>query len=136
MDTHPYGGPGNVIIDNCERCELNWLDYGELAKVQDTTKTQCAPADFEILGETGSENLFNAYGYGSSKWPWCDALKSPWLKTGSILRLAQISSTATDSTIELTLIRTSGVPRLWRIPIAMACWKSLPCRRIRTTSPP
>jgi Zn-finger nucleic acid-binding protein len=33
MDTHPYAGPGNVIIDNCERCEVNWLDYGELRRI-------------------------------------------------------------------------------------------------------
>jgi Zn-finger nucleic acid-binding protein len=33
MDTHPYGGPGNVIIDTCETCEENWLDYGELQRI-------------------------------------------------------------------------------------------------------
>jgi Zn-finger nucleic acid-binding protein len=33
MDTHPYAGPGNVIIDNCPSCELNWLDYGELRRI-------------------------------------------------------------------------------------------------------
>ncbi|HEX4592946.1 MAG TPA: zf-TFIIB domain-containing protein [Bryobacteraceae bacterium] len=33
MDTHPYGGGGNVIIEDCERCELNWLDHGELEQI-------------------------------------------------------------------------------------------------------
>jgi hypothetical protein len=33
MDTHPYCGPGNVIIDTCEPCVVNWLDYGELDRV-------------------------------------------------------------------------------------------------------
>jgi LSD1 subclass zinc finger protein len=33
MDTHPYGGPGNVILDDCENCSLNWLDYGELERI-------------------------------------------------------------------------------------------------------
>jgi Zn-finger nucleic acid-binding protein len=33
MDTHPYYGPGNVIIDDCERCSVNWLDYGELERI-------------------------------------------------------------------------------------------------------
>ena len=33
MDTHAYGGPGNVIIDDCETCSLNWLDYGELQRI-------------------------------------------------------------------------------------------------------
>ncbi len=33
MDTHPYLGPGNIIIDTCEPCVVNWLDYGELDRV-------------------------------------------------------------------------------------------------------
>lgn len=30
MDTHPYGGGGNVVIDSCYRCRLVWLDAAEL----------------------------------------------------------------------------------------------------------
>jgi Zn-finger nucleic acid-binding protein len=33
MDTHLYGGPGNVILDSCEKCAFNWLDHGELARI-------------------------------------------------------------------------------------------------------
>lgn len=33
MDTHYYGGGGNVVIDDCSRCELNWLDSGELLHI-------------------------------------------------------------------------------------------------------
>ncbi|MFN7996176.1 MAG: zf-TFIIB domain-containing protein [Bryobacteraceae bacterium] len=33
MDTHPYAGPGNVIIDSCSPCTLNWLDHGELMRI-------------------------------------------------------------------------------------------------------
>jgi len=33
MDTHFYCGPGNVIIDDCSRCFLNWLDHGELMRI-------------------------------------------------------------------------------------------------------
>jgi len=33
MDTHIYGGPGNIIIDDCSRCCLNWLDHGELMRI-------------------------------------------------------------------------------------------------------
>jgi Zn-finger nucleic acid-binding protein len=33
MDTHLYGGGGNVILDDCENCGLNWLDYGELDRI-------------------------------------------------------------------------------------------------------
>jgi len=30
---HLYGGPGNVFIDSCERCQVNWLDPGELRRI-------------------------------------------------------------------------------------------------------
>jgi Zn-finger nucleic acid-binding protein len=30
MDIHYYAGPGNIVIDDCAPCELNWLDAGEL----------------------------------------------------------------------------------------------------------
>lgn len=33
MDTHPYGGPGNIVIDNCRHCHLVWLDFGELFQI-------------------------------------------------------------------------------------------------------
>ena len=33
MDTHVYGGGGSVIIEDCESCSLNWLDFGELERI-------------------------------------------------------------------------------------------------------
>jgi Zn-finger nucleic acid-binding protein len=33
MSTHPYGGPGNIVVDNCPRCLVIWLDREELSKV-------------------------------------------------------------------------------------------------------
>jgi len=33
MDTHFYEGPGNIIIDDCSPCRVNWLDSGELMRV-------------------------------------------------------------------------------------------------------
>jgi Zn-finger nucleic acid-binding protein len=33
MTTHPYGGPGNLVIDNCPVCHLVWMDYGEIKRV-------------------------------------------------------------------------------------------------------
>jgi len=33
MLSHFYGGPGNLVIDSCERCQLNWLDPGELRRI-------------------------------------------------------------------------------------------------------
>lgn len=35
MSTHPYFGPGSVVIDTCEPCDLVWLDLGELRQIAD-----------------------------------------------------------------------------------------------------
>jgi Zn-finger nucleic acid-binding protein len=35
MDTHPYGGPGNIVIDNCPHCHVIWLDYYEFRRIVD-----------------------------------------------------------------------------------------------------
>ena len=33
MVGHIYAGPGNAVIDSCERCQVNWLDPGELHRI-------------------------------------------------------------------------------------------------------
>jgi Zn-finger nucleic acid-binding protein len=33
MAVYPYGGPGNLIIQGCEQCQLIWLDFGELSRI-------------------------------------------------------------------------------------------------------
>lgn len=33
METHLYAGPGNAVIASCDKCSLNWLDHGELARI-------------------------------------------------------------------------------------------------------
>jgi Zn-finger nucleic acid-binding protein len=33
MLSHLYAGPGNLVIDTCERCGVNWLDPGELRRI-------------------------------------------------------------------------------------------------------
>jgi Zn-finger nucleic acid-binding protein len=33
MIGHLYAGPGNAVIDTCERCLMNWLDPGELRRI-------------------------------------------------------------------------------------------------------
>jgi len=33
MSTHPYAGPGVIVVDTCDQCLMIWLDYGELARV-------------------------------------------------------------------------------------------------------
>jgi Zn-finger nucleic acid-binding protein len=35
MITDWYYGPGNIVIDTCERCALLWLDAGELRRAVD-----------------------------------------------------------------------------------------------------
>ena len=34
MGTHPYYGPGSVVIDTCESCHVVWLDFGELRQIE------------------------------------------------------------------------------------------------------
>lgn len=33
MQTHPYYGPGNSVIDSCVHCLLTWIDHGELDRI-------------------------------------------------------------------------------------------------------
>jgi hypothetical protein len=33
METHFYAGPGNVILSDCERCSLDWLDHARLLRI-------------------------------------------------------------------------------------------------------
>lgn len=33
LETHPYGGPGNAVIDTCFSCRIIWLDGGELTQL-------------------------------------------------------------------------------------------------------
>jgi Zn-finger nucleic acid-binding protein len=33
METHFYAGPGNVVLSDCERCSLIWLDHGKLQRI-------------------------------------------------------------------------------------------------------
>lgn len=35
LETHPYFGPGNVVIDSCATCDVIWLDFGELKQIVD-----------------------------------------------------------------------------------------------------
>ncbi|PWU02645.1 MAG: hypothetical protein C5B51_20490 [Terriglobia bacterium] len=42
MDTHFYEGPGNIILDDCSHCCLNWLDYGELGRIVRAPDRTCS----------------------------------------------------------------------------------------------
>jgi Zn-finger nucleic acid-binding protein len=41
MENHPYMGPGNVVIDTCESCSVNWLDRGELQRIVAAPDPSC-----------------------------------------------------------------------------------------------
>ncbi len=40
MDAHFYGGGGNVILESCSACYLNWLDQSELRRIIHATSSQ------------------------------------------------------------------------------------------------
>jgi Zn-finger nucleic acid-binding protein len=40
MHTHAYAGAGNIVIDNCPHCRVNWLDHGELRRVASAAAAQ------------------------------------------------------------------------------------------------
>ena len=40
METHPYYGPGQFIIETCRFCTLIWLDFGEFGKAIYAPKTE------------------------------------------------------------------------------------------------
>jgi Zn-finger nucleic acid-binding protein len=35
FETYSHYGPGNVVIDNCTKCDLIWLDFGEMKQIVD-----------------------------------------------------------------------------------------------------
>ena len=35
FETYPHLGPGAVVIDNCTRCDVIWLDFGEMKQMVD-----------------------------------------------------------------------------------------------------
>ena len=58
MATHPYYGPGNVVIDSCEPCALVWVDFGELKQIVDApgrdrgTREVPRPVQGEAVGSS------------------------------------------------------------------------------------
>lgn len=33
MEAHFYAGPGHVVMDSCENCQVNWMDAGEIERI-------------------------------------------------------------------------------------------------------
>ncbi len=44
METHFYYGGGHVVMEDCEHCELNWLDGGALMRIACTPRQEEAPS--------------------------------------------------------------------------------------------
>ncbi len=60
MDAHYYGGPGNVVLDSCETCGVNWLDRGALmhiVRAPDSTQAQVVGGvdDFDTAAALGAD---------------------------------------------------------------------------------
>lgn len=45
MAVHPYYGPGNVVIDSCDGCDVIWVDSGELKQIADAPGRDRGRAD-------------------------------------------------------------------------------------------
>jgi Zn-finger nucleic acid-binding protein len=46
--SHHYAGPGNVVIDTCSRCLVNWLDRGELRRIALAPDSQRSSVDVDL----------------------------------------------------------------------------------------
>jgi Zn-finger nucleic acid-binding protein len=60
FDTYPHYGPGNVVIDNCPRCDVVWLDFGEIRQIvdapgRDRGGRQVVPMDDDYVRYGASE---------------------------------------------------------------------------------
>jgi Zn-finger nucleic acid-binding protein len=59
MRAHIYAGPGNVVIDTCERCGFNWLDGGELRRIAaapDTLRRRTEEPDRDVAADATDED--------------------------------------------------------------------------------
>ena len=50
MENHQYGGPGNILMDTCEPCEVHWLDKGELKRIALAPDHRYARDEMDLLG--------------------------------------------------------------------------------------
>lgn len=61
METHPYYGPGNIVVDTCSECGYLWLDHGEISRVENASFVRrSAPYTWDSPAETVSECLQGA----------------------------------------------------------------------------
>jgi Zn-finger nucleic acid-binding protein len=74
MDVHPYYGPGNVIIDTCRKCDLVWLDFGELRQIDEAPgddrgrPPRIAPPPARVEGRLGDDGSLLPDAIGAGPW--------------------------------------------------------------------
>ena len=51
MENHPYMGPGNIVIDTCSGCEVNWLDKGKLQRVVSAPDHRPVYSSYDSAGQ-------------------------------------------------------------------------------------
>ncbi|OQA18685.1 MAG: A2L zinc ribbon domain protein [Chloroflexi bacterium ADurb.Bin360] len=57
METYPYMGPGNIVIDTCQTCDLIWLDHRELERVVNAPgRDRGVPQSLEEVAEQGQSH--------------------------------------------------------------------------------
>jgi Zn-finger nucleic acid-binding protein len=59
MEAHFYAGPGNVTIDSCDPCSLNWLDHGELMRIVHAPD-ECHTANYVSSTSAYGDDLLNS----------------------------------------------------------------------------
>lgn len=56
MHSHFYGGPGNVQMDTCQQCLVNWLDKAELQRIVSAPDSTYSPPPLEYAPATVAED--------------------------------------------------------------------------------
>lgn len=58
METHPYYGPGNIVVDTCSECGYLWLDHGEISRVESASFVRRSrPFTWDSPAETVADHL-------------------------------------------------------------------------------
>lgn len=56
MSTHLYGGPGNLVVDNCGHCHHLWLDHNEFTRIIRSPGREPRVTDDEQSGKSSRRN--------------------------------------------------------------------------------
>jgi Zn-finger nucleic acid-binding protein len=62
METHPYHGGGNAVIDTCMGCHLIWFDAGELGAIVQAPERRARAAEPTLFSRFGPSLTSDSYG--------------------------------------------------------------------------